>query len=268
MNCFKSINGYTVWANIRFCRMDEGGLKASFRPYDFFTGEQHQLGYLMNIDGKYFDFRIFQAPIYIELGRSYEMMLKFLSPDIVSRVLSVGKKFTVWYSRTIAEGIVVKESNSEFEIPCERRFGTPDFYLVVMCNGSVEVKPCFLDYSAYVNGMGCVAGMYVQNQSFTGMMTRLKCNTQKLVLYCPVDVLNDDVAWCRRVVILRIMANAHSYDVRLQSGGMLFKDMNLALNFQKNNMVLNGGHIDLVSALSNADKVMRESNLFDVAVAE
>lgn len=268
MNCFKSINGYTVWANIRFCRMDEGGLKASFRPYDFFTGEQRQLGYLMDIDGNFFDFRIFQAPIYIELGQSYEMMLKFLSPDLVSCRLSVGKKFTVWHSRTIAEGIVVKESNSEFEIPCERRFGTPDFYLALMCNGSVEVKPCYLNYSTCVNGMGSVCGVYVQNEASMGEMTRLKSNTQKLVLYCPVDVLNDDVAWRCRVVTLRIIPEGHHYDVQMQSEGMLFKTMDSAMTFQKTNVVLNYEYIDVMSALSNTKKIMRESNLYDIAVVE
>ncbi len=268
MNCIKSINGYTVWANIRFCRTEEGGLKASFRPYDFFTGEQHQLGYLMDIDGKYFDFRIFQAPIYIELGRSYEMMLKFLSPDIVSHRLSVGKKFTVWHSRMIAEGVVVKESNSEFEIPSEHKFGTPDCYLVVTYNGSVEVKPCFLRYSTCANGMGSVCGMYMQNEVSMGTMTRLKCNTQKIVLYCPVDVLTDDVTWCCRVVILRIMADAHRYDVQVQCEGMLFKNLDLAIAFQKANTVSSWGHINVASALSNAKKIMSELNLHDIAMVE
>ena len=261
------MDSFTVLAKIRFRRVDEGGLKASFRPYDYFTGEQYQLGYMMEVDGKYFDFRIYQPPLFIKLGQSYDMVLKFLFPDLVSRRLFVGKKFTVWSSRTIAEGIVVKESSSEFEIPCERRFGTPDFYLVVMCNGSLEVKPCFLNYSTCVKGMGSVCGMYVQNTTPMGTVTRLKCNTQKMVLYCPVDVLNDDVAWCCRVVILRIMADAHHYDVQMQSEGMLFKDLDSAMTFQKVNMVLNDD-IDFASALSNTKKIMSESNLFDIAVAE
>ena len=261
------MNGFTVWANIRFRKMDEGGLKASFRPYDFFTGEQHQLGYLMDVDGKYFDFRIYQPPLFIELGQSYNMVLKFLFPDLVSRILFAGKKFTVWCSRTIADGVVTKTCDSDVEILPKCQFGSPDFYFVRICNGSTgEVKSCFLSCSASTNGRDSICGIYMHDADFTEVTGRQKCNTQKMALYCPVNVLNDDAAWPCSAVMIRVISDGENYDLSSQGECVLFKDLDSANNFKRYGvgLTLLNMSVNVESAMERARSIMRESDLYNL----
>ena len=261
------MKGFTVWANIRFRKMDEGGLKASFRPYDFFTGEQHQLGYLMDVDGKYFDFRIYQPPLFIELGQSYNMVLKFLFPDLVSRILFAGKKFTVWCSRTIADGVVTKTCDSDVEILHKCQFGLPDFYLAKISNGSTgEVKACFLSCSASTNGRDSVCGTYMQDVDFTEITERQECNTQKMTLYCPVNVLNDDATWPRSAVQIRVISDGENYDLSSQGKCVLFKNLDSANNFKRYGvgLTLSNAGVNVESALERARSIMRESDLYNL----
>lgn len=253
-----------IWTNIRFRRMDEGGLRLSFSPYDFFTGEQRQLGYLMDIDGKYFDFRIFQPPTFLELGRPYNIMMKFLLPDHVSQRLFVGREFKVWHMRPIADGVVTKIDNSSFEIPHEHRFGEPDFYLMAVGNGvDGKLKACFLRYSTCPHGNDCVFGIYAQDIESAEVSARQNGKTQEMALYCPIDILPCNDTWPRRAVEIRVIGGeeTENYDLYLHGERILFKDLDFASAHAKDPTVFDDD-INAESVLQNTKKILQESDLF------
>ncbi len=262
-------NILNVVVDIRFRRTGEGGLRFSFSPYNHFTGEQCQLGYPMDVDGEHFDFRIVQPPQFIELGRLYRMKLRFLSPDIVSQRLTVGKKFTVWYSRTIADGVVVKTADMTTESSYgQRREMEPDFYLVARRNNlGVVLTSCFLRYSSCPHDQGCVCGMYAHDVDCAGVASHSKDDARQLALYSPIDVLAREATWPLRVTRLGVSANEGGIRrlVSLLGDGVLFKDLPQATDYAKGicrNLDVSGASISETSILEDAKRIICEGDLY------
>lgn len=264
------MSDFTILARLRFRRMDEGGLKLSFRTRDFLTGEQYQIGYPMNIDGEYFDFRVWRPPAFIELGRTYDLMLKFLSHSQVSQRIAIGKKFTVWYRRTIADGVVLKIGSLGLETRLELPLEKPNFYLLANLNGSgKELKACFLRYSTTPHGKDCVCGIYVQDVDPDGMPAVRSGNRQEMTLYCPVDALDCHAAWPR--LGARISANKSNdiggCEVSFQEEVLLFGDADSAMDYARQHRVGSNvleGRMDVSLVLTSANQIINESDLCDL----
>ncbi len=258
------MSGYTVWADVKFRKTNEGGLKGSFCPYDFFTGEQHQLGYLMHIDGKYFDFRFFQAPCFVELGQTYRLLVKFLVPSLVLPRLSVGKKFSVWRSRTIADGEIVEISDSEPVMSQQLKPKTPDFYLLTIgADGSPqrELQACFLTCLCCPHDLDCYLRVYAQDVA--DAENGVSCHAQEKGLYCPVDILSNGSIWPQRVVeVSSIKLGGGNYDLSLHEEGVLFKDKNSAIDFKDNMAAQSLEHLDRPSVLNRTKAIFDELDLY------
>lgn len=60
------------------------------------------------IDGEGFDCRIFIKGRTLELGKWYELPVKFLNKDHALPKLTVGKSVTLWEGKTVGEGKVLR----------------------------------------------------------------------------------------------------------------------------------------------------------------
>ena len=60
------------------------------------------------IEGEAFDCRLFLGGRTLQLGETYELPVKFLSPDLGLPKLSLGKSATLWEGKDIATGKVVR----------------------------------------------------------------------------------------------------------------------------------------------------------------
>ena len=237
------MHSLTITAKIRFRRTDEGGLKRSFRCYDFFTGKQFQLGYPMHIGEGCFDFRICNPPVFIRLGKEYDMELKFLFPELVAPLLSVGGKFTFGLVRLIGDGVVKSikyETHAEPPRPDEDsqrncELWEPDFFLIpagLMKDG--RTIPCFFNYVVCPQGKDCVfsACADVGGQNDESDITQM--NIHELMLYCSTDILNSELQWPRLCTLIQCEVNAKGSlsKITAQRNAMLFPDLESAIDFQ------------------------------------
>jgi len=91
-----------VTIKIRFKTNAEGGRQAKVEialiPY----------GCLLVVDGEAFDCRVLQKERVLELGKTYELPVKFLRPDLVLPKLSPGKQISLWEGKEIATGSVIR----------------------------------------------------------------------------------------------------------------------------------------------------------------
>ena len=85
---------------VRFLETQEGGRKSDVVASNY--------GCPLMVDGEAFDCRFlpFQEDVY-HLGRTYEIPIKFLSPDLALSHLSVGVRITLWEGKTIAAGTIL-----------------------------------------------------------------------------------------------------------------------------------------------------------------
>lgn len=91
---------------MRFKTSDEGGRKTSVKRKtplgpDFY-------GCPMEIDGKAYDCRLLIGDNEIELGKYYEIPVKFLDKDLALPNLAVGKSITLLEGKEVANGQVIK----------------------------------------------------------------------------------------------------------------------------------------------------------------
>ena len=262
------MNTVVVWANIAFCRMDEGGLKLSFCPYDFFTGDQLQIGYPMEIDGCYYDCRLFMPPRFVELGKSYCMAIRFLSPDLALLRLSVGKRFTLWQGRTIADGIVVRMDDSGSAITRKERFESPDFYLSAVRHGDCcKPKACYLRYATCPHGGACVCGIYAQDVDSAGRVEGDRRNAHAMAIYCSSDVLGSATKLPLRAFGVKVAqcAGHDGFKVSLLDQYLLFNDVDSAISFDADLgscADAPGGKMDMSLVQEDASKVVDESDLY------
>jgi hypothetical protein len=91
-----------VTIKIRFKRSAEGGRQANVEialiPY----------GCPLVVDGEAFDCRVLQKERVLELGKTYELPVKFLLPDLVLPKLSLGKQISLWEGKETASGSVIR----------------------------------------------------------------------------------------------------------------------------------------------------------------
>ena len=85
---------------VRFKTTEEGGRQTGI------TGRVYPCPLL--VDGEAFDCRIPLGNELIELGRTYELPVKFLFRDLAMPHLAVGKGIALWEGRQIADGKVLK----------------------------------------------------------------------------------------------------------------------------------------------------------------
>lgn len=83
---------------VRFKPSQEGGKTIPI------SGEFY--GCPMIIDGEAFDCRLLLNGQVLQLGKWYEVPVKFLNPDIVFPILRGGKKVSLWEGKNVAEGII------------------------------------------------------------------------------------------------------------------------------------------------------------------
>lgn len=86
---------------IRFLTTEEGGRKSSIK------GDRYGCPIMVNEKG--FDCRfILDEGAYFELGKTYEIPVKFLSPDLAFKDIQEGIDISLWEGKTIARGKILK----------------------------------------------------------------------------------------------------------------------------------------------------------------
>lgn len=91
-----------VIIEVRFKTTAEGGRQGAIA-----IGETHY-GCPLVVEGEGFDCRLLVSGRTLQLGKTYELPVKFLNPDFVLPKLSPGKVVTLWEGKEIASGKVVR----------------------------------------------------------------------------------------------------------------------------------------------------------------
>ena len=95
-----------IYIKVRFKTTEEGGRKTSVkRRLDL--GPNFYACPLF-IDDKAYDCRLLIGDNEIELGKYYEVPVKFLNIDLALPSLSVGKKITLWEGKEVANGEILR----------------------------------------------------------------------------------------------------------------------------------------------------------------
>jgi hypothetical protein len=89
-----------VIIKVRFKTTEEGGRQKNIVIRNRFYGCP------LYVDGEAFDCRVLVNDQTLDLGKAYELPVKFLRPDLALSKLSVGKSIMLWEMKTIAEGVV------------------------------------------------------------------------------------------------------------------------------------------------------------------
>lgn len=89
-----------AYIEVRFRTAEEGGRKTPV------TGEFYACP--LFIDGEAYDCRLLIKNMNLELGRSYEVPIKFLSRDLAVPKLFIGKNVVLWEGKDVADGKVTK----------------------------------------------------------------------------------------------------------------------------------------------------------------
>ena len=95
-----------IYIKVRFKTSEEGGRKTSVKRKtplgpDFY-------GCPLMVDGKAYDCRLLIGDKEIELGKYYEIPVKFLDKDLALPNLVVGKNIVLLEGREVADGQVTK----------------------------------------------------------------------------------------------------------------------------------------------------------------
>ncbi|HFD11985.1 MAG TPA: hypothetical protein ENJ32_05920 [Crenotrichaceae bacterium] len=91
--------------HVRFLTTDEGGRKSPI------SGERYGCPVMVGSDG--YDCRFVLSDILFELGKEYDIPIKFLNPNIAFQHLQVGTEISLWEGKTIGIGKVVKLISNE-----------------------------------------------------------------------------------------------------------------------------------------------------------
>ncbi len=89
-----------AYIEVRFRTTEEGGRKTPV------TGEFYACP--LFIDGEAYDCRLLIKGMKLELGRSYEVPIKFLNRDLVVPKLFIGKCVILWEGKDVADGKVTR----------------------------------------------------------------------------------------------------------------------------------------------------------------
>lgn len=95
-----------IYIKVRFKTSEEGGRKTSVKRKtplgpDFY-------GCPLMVDGKAYDCRLLIGDKEIELGKYYEIPVKFLDKDLALPNLTVGKSIVLLEGKEVADGQVTK----------------------------------------------------------------------------------------------------------------------------------------------------------------
>ena len=95
-----------IYIKVRFKTSEEGGRKTSVKRKtplgpDFYACP-------LIVDDKAYDCRLLIGDEEIELGKYYEIPVKFLDKDAVLPNLSIGKKITLWEGKNVADGEIMR----------------------------------------------------------------------------------------------------------------------------------------------------------------
>ncbi len=95
-----------IYVKVRFKTTSEGGRETPLRRKTSLTEEFYACPLV--IDSKAYDCRLLIEDKEIELGKYYEIPVKFLNKDLALPRLSVGKSITLWEGKEVAKGEVIK----------------------------------------------------------------------------------------------------------------------------------------------------------------
>ena len=87
---------------VRFKKASENGRNSAVEG-DFYACP-------LFIDGEAFDCRLLLTGTRLELGKYYDVPIKFLSRDLVISKLAVGKEVVLWEGKDVANGSIVSLS--------------------------------------------------------------------------------------------------------------------------------------------------------------
>jgi hypothetical protein len=91
-----------VYIELRFKTPDEGGRKTPI------SGRSDFYACPLFVDGEGFDCRLLTKGTTLELGRWYEVPVKFMNRDLAISKLNVGKAVSLWEGKDIATGRVLR----------------------------------------------------------------------------------------------------------------------------------------------------------------
>jgi len=95
-----------IYIKVRFKTSEEGGRRTSVKRKTS-LGPDFYACPLM-VDGKTYDCRLLIGSMEIELGKYYEIPVKFLDKNLALPNLSVGKSITLLEGKEVANGHVIK----------------------------------------------------------------------------------------------------------------------------------------------------------------
>ena len=95
-----------IYIKVRFKASEEGGRKTSLKRKTGLGPDFY--GCPLMVDGKAYDCRLLIGDKEIELGKYYELPVKFLDRDLALPNLAVGKNITLLEGKEVAEGQVIK----------------------------------------------------------------------------------------------------------------------------------------------------------------
>lgn len=95
-----------IYIKVRFKKSEEGGRKTSVKRQTSLGPDFY--GCPLMVDGKAYDCRLLIGDKEIELGKYYEIPVKFLDKDLALPNLSIGKSIILWEGKEIANGQVIK----------------------------------------------------------------------------------------------------------------------------------------------------------------
>ncbi len=95
-----------IYIKVRFKTSEEGGRKTSLKRKIGFGPDFY--GCPLMVDSKAYDCRLLIGDKEIELGKYYELPVKFLDRDLALPNLAVGKNIILFEGKEVAEGQVIK----------------------------------------------------------------------------------------------------------------------------------------------------------------
>lgn len=95
-----------IYIKVRFKTSEEGGRKTSVKRKTHLGPDFY--GCPLMVDGKAYDCRLLIGDKEIELGKYYEIPVKFLDKDLALPNLAVGKSIVLLEGKEVADGEVTK----------------------------------------------------------------------------------------------------------------------------------------------------------------
>ena len=95
-----------IYIKVRFKTGEEGGRKTSLKRKTPLGPDYY--GCPLMVNGKAYDCRLLIGDKEIELGKYYEIPVKFLDKDLALPNLAVGKSITLLEGKEVADGQVTK----------------------------------------------------------------------------------------------------------------------------------------------------------------